>query len=311
MDALGPDADPLARLRAAIAAHLRFVLAEDAYASANLRILGQVPEPIRERHLRRQRAYGAFWRDAVPAMRRTPAPSAPTSTCRWSRMLALGALNWSVEWYREGRRTPSEVASHAATMILDGIAVASGRYTGVEARHTPARRQVVKGIREAAMQRMNELGFYTLAGAARSRRASSSTRCSSGEALGFGSAFISERFNVKEAATLSGAAGAVSTEIGIATAATNHNTRHPMVTAAFAMTMHKLTGGRFSLGLGRGIGAVFDAYGLPPHQDRRDRGLRRPDAPALARRGRARPRRPGGPLPAPRPSVRNTTSTSR
>jgi hypothetical protein len=29
------------------------------------------------------------------------------------------------------------------------------------------------------------------------------------------------------------------------------------------MTMHKLTGGRFSLGLGRGIDRMFDAYGLP------------------------------------------------
>src|ERR1700752_1937818 len=54
---LGPGADPLARLRAAIAAHLCVVLSEGAYASANLRILGQVPEAIRERHLERQRAY--------------------------------------------------------------------------------------------------------------------------------------------------------------------------------------------------------------------------------------------------------------
>jgi probable F420-dependent oxidoreductase len=36
-----------------------------------------------------------------------------------------------------------------------------------------------------------------------------------------------------------------------------------MVTAAFAMTMHKLTEGRFSLGLGRGIAPMFAAYGLP------------------------------------------------
>ena len=35
------------------------------------------------------------------------------------------------------------------------------------------------------------------------------------------------------------------------------------VTAAFAMTMHKLTEGRFSLGLGRGIAPMFAAYGLP------------------------------------------------
>ncbi|MGH0037980.1 MAG: TIGR03857 family LLM class F420-dependent oxidoreductase [Myxococcota bacterium] len=112
------------------------------------------------------------------------------------------------------------------------------------------------------MQRMNELAFYTLAGAPRTPR-ELIPEVQQAEALGLGSAFISERFNVKEAATLSGAVGAVSSEIGIATAATNHNTRHPMVTAAYAMTMHRLTGGRFSLGLGRGIAPVFDAYGLP------------------------------------------------
>ena len=112
------------------------------------------------------------------------------------------------------------------------------------------------------MARMNELAFYTLAGAPRTPR-DLIAEVQQAEALGLGSAFISERFNIKEAATLSGAAGAVSTELGIATAATNHNTRHPMVTAAYAMTMHRLTGGRFSLGLGRGIGPMFDAYGLP------------------------------------------------
>ena len=112
------------------------------------------------------------------------------------------------------------------------------------------------------MDRMNELGFYTLAGAPRSPR-DLIDEVQQAESLGLGSAFISERFNIKEAATLSGAAGAVSNEIGIATAATNHNTRHPMVTAAYAMTMHRLTGGRFSLGLGRGIAPMLDAYGLP------------------------------------------------
>ena len=109
---------------------------------------------------------------------------------------------------------------------------------------------------------MNELGFYTLAGAPRSPR-DLIGEVQAAEALGIGACFISERFNIKEAATLSGAVGAVSTNIGIATAATNQNTRHPMVTAAYATTMHFLTGGRFALGLGRGIDMMFDAFGLP------------------------------------------------
>ncbi|HVR29529.1 MAG TPA: TIGR03857 family LLM class F420-dependent oxidoreductase [Thermoanaerobaculia bacterium] len=113
-----------------------------------------------------------------------------------------------------------------------------------------------------SMPRMNELAFYTLAGQPRSPYELLG-EVRDGEAMGFGSTFISERFNFKEAATLSGAAAAVSTEIGIATAATNQNTRHPIVTAAYGMTMHRLSGGRFSLGLGRGIPRLFDALGLP------------------------------------------------
>jgi probable F420-dependent oxidoreductase len=84
-----------------------------------------------------------------------------------------------------------------------------------------------------------------------------------GEAMGLGTVFISERYNIKEAVTLSGAAAAVSERIQIATAATNHNTRHPIITASYATTMHRLTNGRFTLGLGRGIAPLFDAYGIP------------------------------------------------
>ncbi|MGD9701638.1 MAG: TIGR03857 family LLM class F420-dependent oxidoreductase [Acidimicrobiia bacterium] len=109
---------------------------------------------------------------------------------------------------------------------------------------------------------LDELGFYALAGAAPSPRALLD-EMRDAEALGLGTAFISERFDVKEAVTLCGAAGAVTERIRIATAATNHNTRHPIVTASFATTMHRLTDGRFSLGLGRGIEPLFKAFGIP------------------------------------------------
>jgi probable F420-dependent oxidoreductase len=108
----------------------------------------------------------------------------------------------------------------------------------------------------------NELGCYLLAGAPKSPR-DLIDEVRGAEELGLGTAFISERFNIKEAASLSGAAGAVSTSIRIATAATNHNTRHPMVTASYATTMQRLTSGRFMLGLGRGIKPMFDAFGIP------------------------------------------------
>jgi 5,10-methylenetetrahydromethanopterin reductase len=108
-----------------------------------------------------------------------------------------------------------------------------------------------------------ELGFYGLAGHTTSP-ADLVTECRRAEELGLGSVFLSERFNVKDAGVLTGAAAAASSSLGIATAATNHNTRHPMVTATMATTAHRLSGGRFALGLGRGFDALFQAIGLEP-----------------------------------------------
>lgn len=113
------------------------------------------------------------------------------------------------------------------------------------------------------MDQLNELGFYALAGHSDSPR-DLVEEVRHAERIGLGSVFVSERFNLKDAATLCGAAAAVSETIGIATGATNHNTRHPMITATFATTMHRLSGGRFALGLGRGVDALFQAMGLKP-----------------------------------------------
>jgi probable F420-dependent oxidoreductase len=109
---------------------------------------------------------------------------------------------------------------------------------------------------------LDRLGFYTLAGQPDSSR-DLLEEVRTGEELGLGTVFISERYNLKEAATLCGAAGAASERIEIQTAATNHNTRHPMVTAGIARTMQSFTGGRFVLGIGRGVPVLQDVYGIP------------------------------------------------
>ena len=114
-----------------------------------------------------------------------------------------------------------------------------------------------------AARALDELGYYLLAGAGGEGPATLMDEARRGEELGFGTAFVSERWNVKEASSLVGAACAVTTTMRIATAATNHNTRHPLITASWATTMHRLSGGRFTLGLGRGIGAVYAAFGVP------------------------------------------------
>ena len=106
-----------------------------------------------------------------------------------------------------------------------------------------------------------EIGYYSLAGGPLTPR-DAIAEAALAEEIGIGSAFLSERYNIKEAATITGALGAVTTELGIATGVTNINTRHPQVTIGHATTMQALTGGRYTLGFGRGIGMLFGAMGL-------------------------------------------------
>lgn len=109
---------------------------------------------------------------------------------------------------------------------------------------------------------MPEIGCYGLAGHTDSPR-DLLEEARLAERLGIGSVFLSERFNVKDAGVMAGAVAAATERIGIATAATNHNTRHPLVTATLAMTAHRMSEGRYALGLGRGFDLLFDVMGLP------------------------------------------------
>jgi len=82
-----------------------------------------------------------------------------------------------------------------------------------------------------------ELGFYTLAGAPKSPR-DMFQELRDAEGMGLGTAFISERFNIKEAGALTGAAIGATSNINIVTAATNHTTRHPIVSVnAYGMPL--------------------------------------------------------------------------
>ncbi|MEO9327819.1 TIGR03857 family LLM class F420-dependent oxidoreductase [Gordonia aurantiaca] len=112
------------------------------------------------------------------------------------------------------------------------------------------------------MDRLTELGYYALSRhPVTPRELAAEARFA--DDLGLGTAFVSERFNVKDAAALCGALAGATEDLGIATAATNHNTRHPIITATMGATLHELSGGRFALGLGRGIAPQWQILGVP------------------------------------------------
>ena len=106
--------------RAAIEAHVLMVLEIGDYTCANIRIFGQVPDDIRSRHLEDQRAYGHVWQSLLEDAR-AAGELRPELDLSVIRMLILGALNWTAEWYRPGPQSATEVAREATAMICEGI----------------------------------------------------------------------------------------------------------------------------------------------------------------------------------------------
>jgi 5,10-methylenetetrahydromethanopterin reductase len=82
------------------------------------------------------------------------------------------------------------------------------------------------------------------------------------ERLGFNRVWLSERYDLKEAAVLCGAFAAVTDRIGIGTALVVDSVRHPLMCAAFGATMQATFGDRFTLGLSRGVRSHLEPQGF-------------------------------------------------
>ncbi|NND69411.1 MAG: TIGR03857 family LLM class F420-dependent oxidoreductase [Halioglobus sp.] len=106
-----------------------------------------------------------------------------------------------------------------------------------------------------------ELSCYLLPGHTRTP-ADAISQAQEAEAMGLGMVWLSERFDVKDAGVICAAALTATERIHVATAATNIHTRHPQVLAGMCSSLHYLSGGRFELGLARGVGIRDQLMGL-------------------------------------------------
>lgn len=108
------------RVRAAVEAHLAALLAHGDYTSVNIRIFGQLPSALQERHIPLRNAYAALWRRILMRAQRAGALRADINL-GLVRMLLMGALNWSVEWYKPGRVGVPLIANHVCLLLFNGI----------------------------------------------------------------------------------------------------------------------------------------------------------------------------------------------
>ena len=106
-----------------------------------------------------------------------------------------------------------------------------------------------------------ELSCYLLPGHS-ATPADAITQAREAEVMGLGRVWLSERFDVKDAGVICAAALTATEHLKVATAATNIHTRHPLVLATMCASLHYLSGGRFELGLARGVDIRNQLMGL-------------------------------------------------
>ena len=109
------------RIEAAIRAHLSTIIDVGNYTLATRRVFGQVPEAIRAKNMRMRDAYGSMWQKILVDAR-SRGEFRTSANLTLARLFILGALNWTVEWFKPGGRSIDDVAREFASVVLDGLA---------------------------------------------------------------------------------------------------------------------------------------------------------------------------------------------
>jgi AcrR family transcriptional regulator len=114
---------PMDRIELAVEAQLRYELGVSDYATAAIRNASQVPEELRARYDVESAKYGDLWRGLVKeaqAEGQIREDLDPTL----ARLLVLGALNWTNEWWNPKRGSIDAVVKNAQSIVRHGLGVA-------------------------------------------------------------------------------------------------------------------------------------------------------------------------------------------
>lgn len=120
VEALHTDVPADAIIRAAIYGHLRALLEHGDYTSANVRIFGQVPVAVRDANLPVRRAYENYI-DGLLSGLQTDGMIRPDVNISRLRLLLIGALNATLEWFDPERGGVEALANDYADTFLIGI----------------------------------------------------------------------------------------------------------------------------------------------------------------------------------------------
>ncbi|KRB85598.1 TetR family transcriptional regulator [Sphingomonas sp. Root710] len=121
VEVLGTSATAIERLKAAIEAHIGFLLTGDDYSSAVSRVFDDLPAEMKGRVLAAYSSFDNYWRDLIAAAQADGSARSrldPTVV----RKFLIAMLDSCATWYKPGKLTPAQIAEQAADLALNGFA---------------------------------------------------------------------------------------------------------------------------------------------------------------------------------------------
>ena len=110
--AVAAKTDPWSRLEAACVAHLEALLEESDYAQVVIRVRPNDVPSVAGHLVELRDGYERLWVDLVADL-----PVRRGVDRRNLRLMLLGALNWTQNWYRAGHDDPATIARHFVGLL--------------------------------------------------------------------------------------------------------------------------------------------------------------------------------------------------
>lgn len=125
VDALPKDTPPLERFRTAFQVHVSQMLLKDDFIIAYWKIIDQVPEEIKQRHLQTPRNYGVYLQNLIDDAQKAGQIRQDIDGSIL-RLMMVGSSIYALEWYHpEGRLGRVEVADVLIEMFFNGVTTTS------------------------------------------------------------------------------------------------------------------------------------------------------------------------------------------
>lgn len=123
---LPPTASARQKIGAAIQGHLRGLLEHGDFTSASIRTYGQLPPELKRSNQSRRTSYSRFW-DELLAEAAARGELRKGVDLHVARLVILGAVNWTVEWFDPKRGSVDAVAKEIAFLISGGAFGGQGK----------------------------------------------------------------------------------------------------------------------------------------------------------------------------------------